>query len=330
MNMKKREKEFNPTQKQLRRSLSANISGTHKVRNFAYKASKVTEKVLGGIIVLASMASIYLTANKIIAYKYNQKEMNTPVKNQQQEDLINNSNGNDLVYDESGNIILNTKPTQEEIQKIIPQLYSTLLKDMKRYPDYPYTIDNINYIYTTPLNEDGTEKLINFLVSSKKVTGETVYYNMSYYCESNFELQDSDKDINKFGQFLEYIKNESTPFICQKMDSNLTSLVEMSSPNTIFFNSPISYQDNSGESYIIIQEIKKIFDNYSNTIYSIRESDLQFSGQDIYTSLKYMFLTGENQELFTTSTTNNSQDLDTVSKIIQSAETNYQDNQQVQ
>ena len=73
-----------------------------------------------------------------------------------------------------------------------------------------------------------------------------------------------------------------------------------------------------------------IFDNYSNTIYSIRESDLQFSGQDIYTSLKYMFLTGENQELFTTSTTNNSQDLDTVSKIIQSAETNYQDNQQVQ
>lgn len=319
-----------PDSSDLKKSLSTNILGTHKARNFAYKASKVTGKVLEGIVILSLWAGVYANSNALIAYVYNEKEMNTPIKNQQQEDLIDDKNDNDLVYDENGNLIFDTKPTQEEIQKIIPQLYTVLLKDMKRYPDSPYTIDDINYIYTTPMSEDGTAKLINFLVSSKKASGETIYYNMSYYCDTEFELQNDDKEINQFGQFLEYIKNESTPFICQKMNTELKDLAEISSPNTIFFNTPISYQDNSGENYVLTQEVKKVFDNYTNIIYSIRESDLEFSGLDIYTSLKHMFLTGNNKNIFTTSTAINNADLNTISNIVQSAESAYQQNQPIQ
>ena len=57
---------------------------------------------------------------------------------------------------------------------------------------------------------------------------------------------------------------------------------------------------------------------------------MQFSGQEIHTLLKNMFITGSNKNMFTTSTAINNADLNTISNIVQSAESTYQQNQAIQ
>ena len=259
---------------------TTNTTSQHK------KKISIKRVVITGMAVIVLGVIAYLGYNYFSAIIENEKAANTQTKNPQNEDAIKDNNGNDIIYDNNGNVIIDTTPSQQDAKNVLNQFYKKLKLDMQKYYIYVDKIEDIKYIYTTPLNQDGSQQLINFLCStSKDGIINPKLYNMSYYVEEPLEITET-TELNQMNQIVSYISSDCViPMRCYTMDNQLKTLADLNGQNTVFMTDVQEYVDDSNEKYQIMQVVSSILGKYSSKIYMARQSDLEFNDTNCQSAL---------------------------------------------
>ena len=211
-------------------------------------------------VVLLTCAAVYICYNLATAYLNNQ---NQGVQNNFSNDQIfEDNNNNEIIFDESGNII--EDPIKNEDKEILlNEINNKLLYALtNRAQETIEKIDNIISISQIPYNMCEDDNLYDKYVITILFEANNKIYNLNYISGENFKLtQNNEKSY--FGEFLSYLSNCSLD-MCLQMTENEKNFIN-SIDNNIFYVMPYyyGYDEESNLIYCI-----PIFYNNNGEIYS--------------------------------------------------------------
>ena len=187
------------------------------------KLSKPKKALIIGSSLLVVGVGLYLLINNILAYFNNQ---NPGIQDNFSNNQIIINNGNDLVFDDSGQIVVDPI-TDEEKVILVNSLTSKLLNDAnKRLINPVSSIDEIKLISLMPsndcvgLNPENPSNIYDKYYLTLLFTSQGKTYQMSYLTGKEFQSSNLSVDKNLFSAFVQYIQNDCAIDNCQILDSN--------------------------------------------------------------------------------------------------------------
>ena len=188
-------------------------------------------------LVLAVCAGVYIFYNIISATINN---ANTGTENNfDNEQIIEDNNDNDIIWDDDGNIVVDPIEDSEK-QLLLDNLNDKLLADLQnRAPQQIDQIDEIISISQIPYNmcEDDNE-YDQYILSILFKANDTIY-SLNYLTGETFQTTQENAQ-NYFGDFIVFLNNCSLD-LCQNMGEAENEFISSLGNNQIFYVMPYYY-----------------------------------------------------------------------------------------
>ena len=246
-----------PDYKKLDRELKKRKLKVSKKTGLLKTRNKYAYKIGIGVLLLAS---VFITYNVIRASQKNAAP--GTMNNFDPEYTITDNNGNDIIFNENGSIVVDPIEDYEK-EILVNNINNTILADLSnRSPEEIQNIDQILSITQIPYNQNETDNHYDQYFLTVLFKANDKIYALNYITGDTFETE-SDDPQKYIGDFLSFLKNCALD-MCVSMSDEERQFIDTVGDDKIMFVMPyyIGY-DASGETTYFIP----VFYNDNGNIY---------------------------------------------------------------